>query len=202
MTQLKMKYSIKILFLFFTIFLQAQNIDNLANIPSELKETEIRIYKDRGITNSGLVFRIYKENNIWKAELIQWFLPKEISKDEFEIIPPKLIVLKSKKPLEEIFVNIEAKNIKYLPKEETFEYKKSRNKVIFDDTFQAFITTKAVSSVLDGTGYFVRYKSGEQANEFNYDNPETYLEKYPEIDELNYFVDILNYIRKEFNINF
>ena len=197
-----MNSSFKILFLFFEIFLQAQNVDNLANITSELKETEIRIYKDRGITNSGNVFRIYKENNIWKAELIQWFLPKEISKDEFEKIPPKLYVLKSQKSLEEIFVNIEAKNIESLPKEETFEYKKSRNKVVFDEDFQAFITTKTVSSVLDGTGYLVKYKSGKQVNEFNYSNPETYLKTYPEIDELNYFVDILNYIRKEFDISF
>lgn len=198
----KMKYSLKILFLFFAIFLQAQNIDNLANISSELKETEIRIYKDRGITNSGFVFRIYKENNSWESELIQWFLPKEISKDEFEKIPPKLMVLKSQKSLEEIFVNIEARNIKYLPKEEFFEYKKSRNKVIFDETFQAFITTKTVNSVLDGTVYLVKYKSGKQVNEFNYSNPETYLKTYPEIDELNSFVDILNDIRKEFDINF
>ena len=182
--------------------MQAQNVDNLANIPSELKETEIRIYKDRGITNSGNVFRIYKENNIWKAELIQWFLPKEISKDEFEKIPPKLNILKSKKSLEEIFVNIETKNIEYLPKEETFEYKKSRNKVVFDEDFQAFITTKTMSSVLDGTSYLVKYKSGKQVNEFNYSNPETYLKTYPEIDELNYFIDILNYIRKEFDISF
>lgn len=201
MTQ-KMKYSIKILFLFFAIFLQAQNIDNLASISSELKETEIRIYKDRGITNSGFVFRIYKENNNWKSELIQWFLPKEISKDEFEKIPPRISLLKSQKSLEEIFVNIEARNIKYLPKEEVFEYKKSRNKVVFDETFQAFITTKTVSSVLDGTGYLVKYKSGNQVNEFNYSNPETYLKTYPEIDEINSFVDILNYIRKEFDINF
>ncbi len=197
-----MKYSIKILFLFFAIFLQAQNVDNLANIPPELKETEIRIYKDRGITNSGFVFRIYKENNNWKSELIQWFLPKEISKDEFEKISPRISLLKSQKSLEEIFVNIEARNIKYLPKEEVFEYKKSRNKVIFDEAFQAFITTKTVNSVLDGTGYLVKYKSGKQVNEFNYSNPETYLKTYPEIDELNSFVDILNDIRKEFDINF
>lgn len=197
-----MNFSFKILFLFFTIFLQAQNMDNLASIPSELKETEIRIYKDRGITNSGHVFRIYKENNIWKAELIQWFLPKEISKDEFVKISPKLNILKSKKSLEEIFINIEAKNIEYLPKEETFEYKKSKNKVIFDEDFQDFITIKTVSSVLDGTGYLVKYKSGKKVNEFNYSNPETYLKTFPEIDELNYFVNILNYLRQEFDIKF
>lgn len=197
-----MKYSLKILFLFFAMFLQAQNIDNLANIPPELKETEIRIYKDRGITNSGFVFRIYKENNNWKSELIQWFLPKEISKDEFEKIPPRLSLLKSQKSLEEIFVNIEARNIKYLPKEEVFQYKKSKNEVIYDEDEKAFLVQSKVISVLDGTGYLVKYKSGNQVNEFNYSNPETYIKTYPEIDELKSFVDILNYIRKEFDINF
>lgn len=184
------------------MFLQAQNIDNLANIPPELKETEIRIYKDRGITNSGFVFRIYKENNNWKSELIQWFLPKEISKDEFEKIPPRLSLLKSQKSLEEIFVNIEARNIKYLPKEEVFQYKKSKNEVIYDEDEKAFLVQSKVISVLDGTGYLVKYKSGNQVNEFNYSNPETYIKTYPEIDELKSFVDILNYIRKEFDINF
>ncbi len=197
-----MKYSLKILFLFFAMFLQAQNIDNLANIPPELKETEIRIYKDRGITNSGFVFRIYKENNNWKSELIQWFLPKEISKDEFEKIPPRLSLLKSQKSLEEIFVNIEARNIKYLPKEEVFQYKKSKNEVIYDEDEKAFLVQSKVISVLDRTGYLVKYKSGNQVNEFNYSNPETYIKTYPEIDELKSFVDILNYIRKEFDINF
>lgn len=197
-----MKYLLKILFLFFAIFLQAQNVDNLANIPPELKETEIRIYKDRGITNSGFVFRIYKENNNWKSELIQWFLPKEISKDEFEKIPPRLSLLKSQKSLEEIFVNIEARNIKYLPKEEVFQYKKSKNEVIYDEDEKAFLVQSKVISVLDGTGYLVKYKSGNQVNEFNYSNPETYIKTYPEIDELKSFVDILNYIRKEFDINF
>ena len=197
-----MKYLLKILFLFFAIFLQGQNVDNLANIPPELKETEIRIYKDRGITNSGFVFRIYKENNNWKSELIQWFLPKEISKDEFEKIPPRLSLLKSQKSLEEIFVNIEARNIKYLPKEENFQYKKSKNEVIYDEDEKAFLVQSKVISVLDGIGYLVKYKSGNQYNEFDYSNPETFLKTYPEIDELKSFVDILNYIRKEFDINF
>ena len=84
-----MQFSLRFLFLFLFVIANSQNIDSLAKIPSELKESEIRIYKDRGTTNSGHVFRIYKEDKIWKAELIQWFLPKEISKDEFERIKPK-----------------------------------------------------------------------------------------------------------------
>jgi len=190
-------------FLFLITFLKSQNADSLANIPSDLKQSEIRIYKDRGITNSGHIFRIYKEDKIWKAELIQWFLPKEISKDEFERVKPKLTVLKSEKSLEEIFVNFQARNIKFLPKEESFQYKKtSDRKVIFDEDEKAFLISEKLTGVLDGTGYLVKYQSGKQQNEFDYSNPESYLKHYPEIDELNYFVDILKYIRKEFNIEF
>ena len=190
-------------FLFLITFLKSQNVDQLANIPYKLKEFEIRIYKDRGITNSGHIFRIYKEDKIWKAELIQWFLPKEISKDEFERVKPKLTVLKSEKSLEEIFVNFQARNIKFLPKEESFQYKKtSDRKVIFDEDEKAFLISEKLTGVLDGTGYLVKYQSGKQQNEFDYSNPESYLKHYPEIDELNYFVDILKYIRKEFNIEF
>ncbi len=198
-----MQFSLKFLFFFLFAILKSQNIDSLAKIPSELKETEIRIYKDRGITNSGHIFRIYKEDKIWKAELIQWFLPKEISRDEIEWIKPKLTVLKPEKSLEELFLNIKARNIGFLPKEEYFQYKKDVSRVIYDEEEKdwAFETKNAIW-VLDGTGYLVKYKSGKQQNEFNYRNPESYLKHYPEIDELNYFVDILKYIRKEFNIAF
>ncbi|MBO6201651.1 MAG: hypothetical protein J6N74_08540 [Chryseobacterium sp.] len=198
-----MRFFLIFSFLFLFTFLKSQNVDKLANIPSELEKSEIRIYKDRGITNSGHIFRIYKKDKTWKAELIQWFLPKEISRDEFELVKPKLIVLKYEKSLEEIFVNLQARNINYLPKEETFEYKKSTNKkVVFDEDENGFVFHQQVMSMLDGTGYFVKYQAGKQKNDFNYSNPESYLKNFPEIDELNYFVDILKYIRKEFNIKF
>ena len=141
-----MQFSLKFLFFFLFAVLKSQNVDSLANIPSKLKETEIRIYKDRGIYNSGFVFRIYKDNQTWKAELIQWFLPKEVSKDEFEQVKPKLTVLKSEKSLEELFLNIKVRNIGFLPKEEYFQYKKDESRVIYDEEEKdwAFETKKAI----------------------------------------------------------
>jgi len=104
--------------------------------------------------------------------------------------------------MEEIFENFEARNIKYLPKEEFFQYKKEKSEVIFDEDEKEFVELKKISGILDGTGYSVKYQSGKQQNEFHYSNPDSYLNKFPEIDELNDFVDILKYIRKEFNIEF
>lgn len=198
-----MRFLLILYFLLSFLFLKSQNVDSLANIPSELKETEIRIYKDRGIYNSGNVFRIYKDNKIWKAELIQWFLPKEINKDEFELIKPKITILKPQKSLEELFLNLRALNIEFLPKEEYFQYKKEKRKVVYDEEEKDWLfETTDLISILDGSGYLVKFKSGKQKNEFNYNNPESYLKHYPEINELISFVDILKYIRKEFNIEF
>lgn len=120
-----MQFLLRFLFLFLFAIVKSQNIDSLANIPSELKETEIRIYKDRGIYNSGFVFRIYKEDKTWKAELVRWFLPYQISKVEFKTISPSLKILKTNKSLEEVFVDFQLRNISYLPKEESFRYKKT-----------------------------------------------------------------------------
>ncbi len=194
----------KIIFtLFFAISIKGQSLDGLTNLSAEIEnKREIRIYKDRGITNSGIVFRIYEENKKWEAELIQWFLPKQISEDEFTMVAPIITKLHSNNKLDKIFLNIEAKNIKYFPKEESFEYKKSKNQVVFDDEENDFVIIKNNANFTDGHIYSVQYKSGDQINNFTYSNPESFLKIYPEIDELNYFVEILNYIRKEFNIKF
>ena len=73
---LKMNFIFKIFIIFLSISLNAQqrrSADYYAQIPEKIEnEQEIRIYKGNGITNSGRIFRIFKENKTWKAELIQW----------------------------------------------------------------------------------------------------------------------------------
>ena len=195
------KFSFLFIF-FFSFVLNAQDLDKLSGLPHDTFEKEIRIYKDRGITNSGIIFRIFEENKVWKAEKIQWFLPREISSDEFESIKPIKIDLSKDKNLEVIFMNLEALNIGFLPKEEAFEYKKEKKSVIWDGDEKQFSSQISKIAILDGTGYSVNYKSEKNHNEFDYSNPESYLKKFPEIDELNSFVEILKYIRKEFKIDF
>ncbi|WP_315053566.1 hypothetical protein [Chryseobacterium indoltheticum] len=197
-----MKVLLQILLILIISFFKGQNIDTLANIPVEIEsETEVRIYVGNGITNSGKVFRIYLNGNKkWNAELIQWFFPKKISNDEFKTIPPVVTKLKSKLPLRQIFLNIEALNIEYLPKEEFFQYKKSKNKVVFDEDEKDYFVMSQKTSVLDGVDFLVKYKSIKKENEFNYSNPQSYLEKYPGIDEYESFIKILKYVENNFNI--
>ena len=99
-------------------------------------------------------------------------------------------------------MNLEALNIGFLPKEEIFQYKKEKKSVIWDEDEKDYALSTIKSIVLDGHGYSVMYKSGKNQNEFKYSNSESYLKKYPEIEELKNFVEILNYIQKEFNIDF
>ncbi len=57
-------------------------------------------------------------------------------------------------------------------------------------------------SVLDGVDYLVKYKSGKRYNEFHYNNPKSYLESTPNIDEYKSLLEILKYIESEFKIKF
>lgn len=198
----------KRLFQIFLIFLsisfnaqQKRSADFYAQIPEKIdNEREIRIYQGNGITNSGKIFRISNENKIWKAELIQWFFDKQISSDEFQSVKPIVTKLKANKNLYEIFLNIEARNIGFLPKEEYFKYKKEKQEVIFDEEEKDYVIQVLSMSVLDGVDYLVKYKNEKRYNEFHYNNPQSYLESIPNIDEYKSLIEILKYIESEFNI--
>jgi len=197
-----LKVLLQILLILIISFFKGQNIDTLANIPVEIEsETEVRIYVGNGITNSGKVFRIYLNGNKkWNAELIQWFFPKKISNDEFKTIPPVVTKLKSKLPLEQVFLNIEALNIEYLPKEDFFQYKKLKNEVVFDEDEKEYVIMSQELNVLDGADFLVKFKAKAKRNEFHYINPHVYLKEYPGIDEYEDFIKILKYVESNFNI--
>jgi hypothetical protein len=197
---------VKILFqiLFFLCFSlsKSQELRKLINIPDNIEnKREIRIYRGNVITNSGKVFRIYlNENKFWNAELIQWYFPKKVSDDEFEVIPPVVTKLKSEVSLEQIFFNLEALNIGFLPKEELFQYKKSKKEVVFDEDEKDYVLVVNKINALDGNDFLVKYKSDKKENEFHYYNPKTYLDNFPGIDEYESFMKILKYVEDNFNI--
>lgn len=198
-----MYFKFSFLFVIINSFiLNAQNLDKLTGLSDNYLKKEIRIYKDRGITNSGVVFRVYKNSKQWNAETIQWFLPKEISSNEFQIISPITKNISADKNIELIFMTLEALNIGQLPMEDAFEYKKEKKSIIWDEDEKGFVMQTSKISILDGNSYSVIYKAGQYYNEFTYNNPESYLQKFPEIDELKSFQKILEYIREQFNLNF
>ncbi|MDN3605326.1 hypothetical protein [Kaistella yonginensis] len=196
-----MRSSLHIFFILFALICNAQKgADFCAKIPEKIQnEKEIRIYKIYSILNGGEIFRIYFQNKKWNAELISWNFPSEYGAHEFKIIEPRITKLKAD---ETDFMNFQIRNIQYLPDEKSFQYKKEKSEIIFDEDIKENAILTAKIMVMDGTVYDVKYKNGNFINNFMYSNPKSYLEKFPEIDELKSFVEILNYIETQFKIKF
>ena len=199
---LKMNFIFKIFIIFLSISLNAQqrrSADYYAQIPEKIEnEQEIRIYKDFSLTNGGKIFRIYFKNNKCNAELISWFFP-QTSSDEYNSENPEVTKFQCS---DKTFMNFEIRNIQYLPKEDYFNYKREKKTVVLNDETKEYDIEISHTAVMDGVGYNVMYKNGNVFNQFFYSNPKTYSEHYPEIDELQNFMEILKYIESEFKIKF
>lgn len=196
-----MKSLLNIFFIFITFICFGQKgSDSWAKIPEKIQnEKEIRIYKNYTITNGGEIFRIYFQNNKWNAEIIKWNFPQEISDHEFQTIEPRIAKLKVH---ENDFMEFELRNIAYLPHEKSFQYKKEKGEIIYDEDLKENVILTKKMMIMDGTIYEVKYKNGNIINNFTYSNPKSYLKNFPEINELNYFVDILNFIKEKYRVEF
>ncbi|AZB30385.1 hypothetical protein [Chryseobacterium balustinum] len=197
-----MKYLLFILFVSFNFLPAQQNIeyDKILKIENlKFHEKEIRVYKKYG-TSTGLeLFRFYedkKEN--WKAEVYNT-VARTNNKDEVKIWTRKS-KLNSLKNFEMLWLQFLDTNIIHLPKWEAFEYKlKKINKTYQIEDGEIYSSTSRLS-VLDGQSFYVQIKRGKAENQFNYYNPESYLEKYPNVDELLSFKELLDLIRTEFKV--
>ena len=167
------------------------DINAFIGIPALItNESEIRIYKDYGITNRTDLFRMYKDPyGKWNAELYQYGyavgnVRESFSKRELTAIHDT----------EFVWCSIMLSNIDLLPEMKAFMYKLERNCVIYNEGEFAISSTRSIIS--DGTSYEVFTK----INHINYFNPETYLKIFPGVDELESFCNMLKFIREEFNI--
>lgn len=197
----------KHLYLLFTIifsfesFSAQQNIeyDKVLKIENlKFNENEIRVYKKYGISTGLELFRFYQdENENWKAEFYETIATQ--NKDETKIRTRKS-KLNSLKNFELIWAQILDTDIIYLPTMDKFLYKLSTKNKNYEVEDGIIVSSTSVSSVLDGVGYYTKIKNYKNQNEFEYDNPEAYLKKYPNVDELISFKELLDLIRAEFKV--
>lgn len=193
-------YLILTLFIPFGYLSAQQNLeyDKILKIENlKFHEHEIRVYKKYSTTTGLELFRFYQdEKENWKADYYE-----TIASNDKEIkIRTKKSKLNSLKNFEMIWLQFLDTNVIHLPKWETFEYKlQNINKDYQIEDGEMYSSTSSLS-VLDGQSFFVKIKRGKKENQFNYSNPESYLKKYPDVDELLYFQELLNLIRNEFNI--
>lgn len=181
-----------------TIFAQIEKFNEILKVKKlYFYENEIRIYKNYSTSRGLEMFRFYLENEKWKADFYETIASKKDNQINLRIRKSKL---NSPKNLELIWLEILNTDVTHLPKWEEFNYK-LRNKEFEYEIIEGEILSNVSNSIIiDGISYSVQIKSGKQENEFNYSNPESYLRKYPNVDELISFHDLLLLISKEFKI--
>jgi hypothetical protein len=201
--------NIQILIIFlFSIGISAQNI---SEINSDLKlsdslthETEVRIYQSDGTTNYSSLFRMFKdESKKWTTEFYEHYAKI----DDVAELKTKKRELTSKNNLDSIYRSLVRSYILVLPSDSEINWKMiSRGTIEKIERFrkgEKQITYELFNrkfGILDGEHFKIRVTDWNGKNEFEYSNPDEYLNYYPDIDELIYMCEILNTIRNEFRI--
>lgn len=197
---------LRLLFLILTIIsiqnLSSQTIqeyDKILKIENlKFNDNEIRVYK-KDATSTGLeLFRLFqddKEN--WKAELYETIASNNNGEIKIRARKSKLNSLKN---FELIWMQILDTDIIHLPKWKTFKYKLEKKNKKYEIEDGEIISSTSMSNFLDGFSYYVKIKNGKQENEIEYSNPESYLKKYPNVDELISFKELLDVLRDDFKI--
>ena len=203
-----MKITQILLILLYSTGFLAQNPTKLnkdLNLPDSLEyKREIRIYQSGGISNYSSVFRMFNyERKKWTAEFYKHYAAVP-EKTNLKVVKRKV---KAKNDLELVFLNFLRSKVLNLPNQEEIQWKIQGRDSIFKikrkwkkKNIIEYESIHSAMSVLDGTSYRVQVRELNKKNDFLYYNPETYLKKYNEVDELIFMSEILNIIRKEFEI--
>lgn len=192
----KMLTSLLLLIATISLAQTVSEINIVIGIPDSLiNSSEIRIYKGYATTNGTEIFRVYNDGREYKAELYSYYhsVPDQIEKPSFTKTQ-----LKGVSGNERAWMEITLSNIEHLPQWEMFEYKFKTPEILFYEGCYAY-QTKSVA-VLDGICYKVFYKNGIAKNYIEYGNPESYLRRFPGVDELEMFSQMLNTIKEEFGL--
>ena len=193
------------IFLFFTLFncfgQEVYEINKVLEIPDTLEfQKEIRIYKNYSTTTRTTVFRMYDEGkNNWKVTIYYYLANlKQCTKINQIHFPKENIGKLKPKDANLIWLNLLLSNVEFLPSMEDINYKFKKDSIEFEDGEYGIVKKKVL--VLDGNDYQVYIKNGKIRNNFSFDNPETYLKNYPNVDELISYNELLSVIKKEFNL--
>ncbi|GAA4073277.1 hypothetical protein GCM10022389_18490 [Flavobacterium cheonanense] len=185
-----------ILLLFASKFAFSQSTNQIINIPDSLtNQKEIRIYKFVSITNYSELFRIYQTTDKnWNIEFFKCYRAvNEKEKSRFEKIQ---VTVKTDFNL--LWLKILNTEIENLADWDKIKYKLKKKGEITIESGEYGLTWEKIS-VIDGKYYDVIIRNGNKSNTVSYSNPETYFEHYPEVDELNSFIELLNLLKGEFD---
>ena len=200
-----------LLLLFIFLFSNGNFAQNLSEINVDLNltdsltyETEVRIYQGGGITNYSSLFRMFKDkSDKWTAEFYEHYGKVE---NQAELRTEKR-TLRANNDMEFVFQNLIRSHILELPNLSEIKWKlvtkgnvEKVERLLRGKMKEEYELINKKILILDGQGFKVQVNDWKRANEFEYSNPESYLKHYPEIDELIYMTEIIEFIRNEFKI--
>lgn len=187
---------------FFNSFGQdISEINKSLSLPDTLEfEKEIRIYKDFSITDGMEIFRMYKSGkDNWEVSIYYYNKEfKSVTKiDKINFPKGDLGKLKAK-DANLIWLNLLLCDVEYLPSLKDIDYKLKIASIQIEDGENGIF--KRTISPLDGESYVVFVKNGKIKNQFTFNNVNSYLKHYPNVDELISYKQMLSIISKEFNL--
>ncbi|VXC14664.1 conserved hypothetical protein [Flavobacterium sp. 9AF] len=101
--------------------------------------------------------------------------------------------------LDLVWLEILGTNIDFLPNQSEIEYK-LRGKLLIETLANGEYEHVYKSTIImDGIHYKVSVRNNTKINEITFDNPESYLKLYPEVDELIDFCNLLKLLKKSFS---
>lgn len=191
------KYIVAFLLFSSAAFAQMDSIINgQLNIPKALNEKEIRIYRKVEITNYASFLRLYqRQDKSWLATLYNFnFAWNENENDDIDSVK---ITFKTDPSY--LWQEILTSDVLELPTQDKFKYKLKGKSSIEKDR-EGYGITFSKQIVLDGESFQIKIRDGNQSNAFEFENPREYFKFYPDVDELNSLMHLLDVLEKEFGV--
>jgi hypothetical protein len=158
-------------------------------------EIDLRIFLNRGITNGGHVVHLIKNNGGWTGVKYDYLLKMKKGTVTNKIRKTTKTDLKSKN-WDSLWTKLESLDILTLPTQDSIK-----------DKLRKEVATKRgkgyeVMVVTDGSSYILSLKKGDKFISYSFHEPWTYSQKYPDVDEVRKYSEIISALEKEFQIKF
>ena len=192
---MKNKFLVILLLVFSQSFSQTvSEINKTLNIPDSLThKKEIRVYKWYQTTNVSELFRMYFDGKKW-----EYIFYKHYNKlsDNNQSTFEKIILTPQNEDL--VWLKIGITDIDHLPNLEEIRYKLKKAEIVFYD--DQYVVSENKMYTTDGVGYQALYKEENVFNNITFNNYQSYLDTYPNVDELIAYAKLISVISEEFGI--
>lgn len=196
-----------ILLIFISIQAMGQDSDSLpqgnwiekqlgiVDLQASNNEVDLRIFLGRGITNGGHVVRIVKSSSGWTGTKYDYLLKRKKGQVAEKIAKTTKTELKSNN-WDSLWTKLETLDIMTLPSQD--EIKDKLRKEVTTNRGKGY----EVMVVIDGSSYNLKLKSRDKVVQFSFHEPWTYFQKYPDVEEVRKYSDIISTLEREFQIEF